>query len=153
MEQIRFIDLFSGIGGMRIAFHNAGASCVFSSEIDKFARRTYEANFNDAPVGDITKVSSSEIPDFDMIINATSVGLNIKDEINLDFSKIGEGKFFYDIIYNSKETDFLKKGKMMGNKIENGKKMFIYQAFEAFRLWHKIEPEINEETFKLLDND
>ena len=49
-----------------------------------------------------------ELPDFDMIINATSLGLNEKDTINLDFSNIKKGKFFYDVIYNPKETNFLK---------------------------------------------
>tara|TARA_Y100001958_G_C21124727_1_gene467794 strand:+ start:185 stop:991 length:807 start_codon:yes stop_codon:yes gene_type:complete len=92
------------------------------------------------------------LPDFDVIINATSIGLN-NEKINLDFSKVGKKKLFYDVIYNPNETNFLEKGKKLGNTIENGKKMFVYQAFEAFRLWHKIEPEINEETFKLLDND
>ncbi|MDB3949306.1 shikimate dehydrogenase [Candidatus Pelagibacter sp.] len=91
------------------------------------------------------------IPEFDIIINATSLGLNKNDQINLDFSKIGKNKFFYDIIYNPKETNFLKIGKKMGNKIENGKLMFIYQAFTAFKVWHGIEPEINNEVIKLLD--
>ena len=52
---------------------------------------------------------------------------------------------FYDVIYNPGETNFLKEGKKFGNKTENGKLMFVYQAFEAFKLWHGIEPEINEE--------
>jgi shikimate dehydrogenase len=91
------------------------------------------------------------IPEFDMIINATSVGLNKDDQINLDFSKVGKNKFFYDVIYNPKETNFLKMGKKMGNKIENGKLMFIYQALTAFKVWHGIEPEINNEVIKLLD--
>jgi shikimate dehydrogenase len=91
------------------------------------------------------------IPEFDMIINATSVGLNKDDQINLDFSKVGKNKFFYDVIYNPKETNFLKMGKKMGNKIENGKLMFIYQALTAFKVWHGLEPEINNEVIKLLD--
>ena len=91
------------------------------------------------------------IPEFDMIINATSVGLNKDDRINLDLSKVGKDKFFYDVIYNPKETNFLKIGKRMGNKTENGKLMFIYQAFTAFKVWHGVEPEINNEVIKLLD--
>ena len=90
-----------------------------------------------------------EIPNFDMIINATSVGLNSKDKLNLDFSSVGKGKFFYDIIYNPKETHFLKNAKELGNKTENGKKMFIYQAAEAFRIWHGIQPEIDRETIEI----
>ena len=88
---------------------------------------------------------------FDVIINATSVGLKRDQTLNLDFSKIEKGKFFYDVIYNPKETNFLKAGKQLGNQTENGKKMFIYQAAEAFKIWHKVEPEINEEINKLLD--
>ena len=86
-----------------------------------------------------------------MIINATSVGLKKDDQINLDLSKVGKDKFFYDVIYNPKETNFLKLGKKMGNEIENGKLMFIYQAFMAFKVWHEVEPEINNEVIKLLD--
>ena len=73
------------------------------------------------------------------------MGLN-NETINLDFSKFGKNKLFYDVIYNPEETNFLKEGKKLGNKTENGKLMFIYQAFEAFKLWHGIEPKINRNT-------
>ena len=99
----------------------------------------------------IKVVDWGEVPEFDMIINATSVGLNKNDNLEQDFSKIGKNKFFYDVIYNPKETNFLKKGKDLGNKTENGKKMFIFQAAEAFKIWHDIQPKINEEVRKLLD--
>tara|TARA_Y100001958_G_C21148247_1_gene485069 strand:+ start:248 stop:1048 length:801 start_codon:yes stop_codon:yes gene_type:complete len=91
-------------------------------------------------------------PELDVIINATSLGLK-GEIINLDFSKIGKNKLFYDLIYNPNETHFLRKGKEFGNISENGKLMFVYQAFEAFKLWHKIEPNINKNILKLLDND
>ena len=91
------------------------------------------------------------LPEFDVIINATSLGLN-NEKINLDFSNVGKNKLFYDVIYNPIETNFLREGKELGNISENGKLMFIYQAFEAFKLWHGIEPEINDNTLKLLDN-
>jgi shikimate dehydrogenase len=93
-----------------------------------------------------------DINDFDVIINATSLGLN-KETINLDFSKFANNKLFYDVIYNPEETNFLKEGKKLGNRTENGKLMFVYQALEAFKLWHGIEPEVNFETLKLLKND
>ena len=92
------------------------------------------------------------VPSSDMIINATSVGLNVENKFNLDFSKI-KNKFFYDVIYNPSETNFLKSGKKFGNKIFNGKMMFICQAFYAFKMWHKVLPTINDEVLKLLDND
>ena len=89
---------------------------------------------------------------FDIIINATSLGLN-KETIDLDTSNIGEGKFFYDVIYNPSETNFLNLGKKLGHQTENGKLMFIYQAFEAFKLWHGIEPNVSDEILKLLNHD
>ena len=92
------------------------------------------------------------LTDFHMLINATSLGLK-NEKINLNFSNLGHNKLFYDIIYNPRETQFLKMGKQLGHKTENGKTMFVYQAMEAFKLWHKIEPKVNTDTFKLLDND
>ena len=92
-----------------------------------------------------------EVPNFDMIINATSIGLKKEDHIILDFSSISKNSLFYDVIYNPKETNFLKTGKKMGNMTLNGKLMFIYQALSAFNIWHGIEPNIDENVTKLLD--
>ncbi len=100
---------------------------------------------------DIEIVEWDELPNFDMIINATSLGLKNEDNINLNFSSVSKNKFFYDVIYNPRETNFLKVGKNLGNMILNGKMMFIYQAFSAFHIWHGIEPNINEDVIKLLD--
>ena len=99
---------------------------------------------------DIELVNWGEMPEFDMIINATSLGLNDDDRINLNFSEIGSNKFFYDVIYNPEETNFLKEGKKYGHKIENGKMMFIYQAYLAFKIWHGVYPKINDEVINLL---
>ena len=95
-------------------------------------------------------VDWGETPNFDMIINATSIGLKNEDEIQLDYVGIGNNKFFYDIIYNPRETLFLKRAKLFGNKTENGKMMFIYQAHQAFTIWHKVMPKIDDETIKLI---
>jgi DNA (cytosine-5)-methyltransferase 1 len=62
-----FIDLFAGIGGIRLAFEAAGGRCVFSSEWDKFAQQTYEANFDERPAGDITQIQASDIPAHDIL--------------------------------------------------------------------------------------
>jgi shikimate dehydrogenase len=86
-----------------------------------------------------------------MIINATSIGLKKEDVMKLDFSLMSGNKFFYDVIYNPNETNFLKIGKELGNKTLNGKLMFIYQALSSFKIWHGIEPDVNEEVIKLLD--
>jgi shikimate dehydrogenase len=92
-----------------------------------------------------------EVPKSDMIINATSIGLKKSDHINLDFSLKSKNSFFYDVIYNPTETNFLKTGRKLGNIILNGKLMFIYQALSAFHIWHGIKPSVNEDVIKLLD--
>lgn len=63
-----FIDLFAGIGGMRLAFEQAGGTCVFSSEWDAFAAKTYEENFGELPTGDITKIETRRIPRHDVLV-------------------------------------------------------------------------------------
>ena len=100
---------------------------------------------------DIKIIKWGEVSDFDMIINATTLGLKEEDKINLDFLLNCKNKFFYDVIYNPKETNFLKTGKKLGNITINGKLMFVYQAFLAFNIWHKLKPNIDEEVLKLLD--
>ena len=92
-----------------------------------------------------------QITDFDMIINATSLGLKNNDQIQLDLSKVGTGKLFYDVIYNPIKTNFLLEGEKKGNQTENGKMMFIYQAHQAFTIWHKILPDLDDKTIRLLD--
>ena len=92
-----------------------------------------------------------EISNFDMIINATSMGLKKEDNLYFDFSSISGNKFFYDVIYNPSETNFLKIGRELGNKTLNGKLMFIYQAVSAFNIWHNQKPEVDINVMKLLD--
>ncbi len=96
-------------------------------------------------------VDWGEIPEFDIIINATSIGLKNEDRIDLDISRIGKNKLFYDVIYKPDETNFLKNGKKHGNRTENGKMMFIYQALASFKIWHGIQPKINAEVIKILE--
>ena len=64
----KFIDLFAGIGGIRLGFESVGGQCVFSSEFDEDACKTYEANFGEHPSGDITKINAEDIPDFDILL-------------------------------------------------------------------------------------
>jgi shikimate dehydrogenase len=100
---------------------------------------------------DIEIIKWGKTINFDIIINATSVGLKIKDKINIDYENISQNKFFYDVIYNPKETFFLRKAKEFGAQIENGKMMFIYQAQRAFFTWHNILPVVDGETINFLD--
>lgn len=67
-SNFRFIDLFAGIGGIRLGFESVGGHCVFSSEFDEDACATYEANFGEHPSGDITKIEAKDIPDFDVLL-------------------------------------------------------------------------------------
>ena len=66
-------------------------------------------------------------------------------------SLISKNSLFYDVIYNPRETNFLKTGKKRGNTTLNGKLMFIYQALSAFTIWHGLKPNVNEDVIKLLD--
>ena len=94
-------------------------------------------------------------PTCNIVINTTSIGLNKNEEIKIDFSdydkNFHKNFLFYDLIYNPKETDFLKKARLRGNKTMNGKMMFLNQAKYAFNIWTNIIPEIDDEVIKLLD--
>lgn len=67
LNGVRFIDLFAGIGGFRLAMESFGATCIFSSEIDEYAKKTYFENFGDIPKGDITKIKEEEIPEHEVL--------------------------------------------------------------------------------------
>ena len=99
--------------------------------------------------GDLKIIEWGQSSSFDLVINATSLGLKSDDKIDFDYSNVGKNKFFYDVIYNPEETDFLKRAKELNHKTENGLKMFLYQAAEAFKIWHGFNPDINESTFGL----
>ena len=90
-----------------------------------------------------------------VVINTTSVGLTKDEELKIDFSDYDKdfhkNFLFYDLIYNPKETVFLKKARLRGNKTINGKMMFLNQAKYAFNIWTSIVPEIDAEVIKLLD--
>ena len=94
----RFIDLFAGIGGTRLAFEAVGGDCVFSSEWDKDAQKTYAENFGETPHGDITKIKASDIPDFDVLLAGfpcqpfSSIGQR------QGFKHQTQGTLFYDVL-------------------------------------------------------
>ena len=136
-----------GAGGVApsivLALKRLGASQITLSNRTKQKADNLKKIYSDLKI-----VDWGEITDFDMIINATSLGLKDEDQIKIDYSNIGSNKLFYDVIYNPEKTNFLLKAKQFGNQIENGKMMFIYQAQLAFKIWHNILPKINN---KLLD--
>ena len=142
--------LILGAGGVVpsiiIALKKMGISKIFLSNRTKEKAKIIKTFFNNIEI-----LEWGNVPKANMVINATSLGLKENDEVKLDFSEIGTNNFFYDVIYNQKETNFLKKAKNLGNRIENGKMMFIYQAHQSFTIWHKLMPEINDEIINLLD--
>lgn len=91
--------------------------------------------------------------DFDLIINATSLGLKSDDKIKIDYDKLKTNKIFYDVIYNPVQTNFLKEANLKNHKTINGAMMFIYQAHQAFTIWHNLMPKIDEKTINLIIND
>ena len=129
-----------------LALKKMGAVKIILSNRTKSKAEDLKNNFNELKI-----IDWGETPNFDMIINATSIGLKNEDGIKLDYSLIEPNKFFYDVIYNPRETIFLKRAKLFGNRAENGKMMFIYQAHQAFTIWHKLMPEIDQEVINLLD--
>ena len=125
---------------------------MYVSEILISNRTRNKAESLKSQFDNLKVIDWGDLSSFDVIINATSLGLN-NEKMTLDFSNVGENKLFYDVIYNPTLTNFLKEGKKLGHLSENGKLMFIYQAQESFKLWHSIVPKINNEVIKLLEND
>ena len=129
------------------ALKKMNASKIFVSNRTKEKAEDMQNQFDDLHILDW-----GELTNFDMIINATSIGLKENDKFEIDFSKIGKNKFFYDVIYEPHETNFFQAGNQKGNIFENGLNMFLYQAQKAFNIWHNVEPEINEEVINFLKN-
>ncbi len=132
---LRFIDLFAGIGGTRLAFESAGMVCVFSSEWDSNSQKTYAANFGHTPHGDITKISATEIPDFDVLVAGfpcqpfSSIGQR------QGFEHPTQGTLFYDvvrIIRGKKPSAFL---------LENVKGL---RNHDSGRTWAEIQRSLDE---------
>ena len=134
------------VSSIILALKKMGASKIILSNRTKEKAEDLKKIYSDLEI-----IDWGETPDFNVIINATSLGLKNHDEIKLDYTDMGSNKLFYDVIYNPRQTKFLSKAKQLGNQIENGKMMFVYQAHQAFTIWHKIMPEIDDETIKLLD--
>ena len=88
-----------------------------------------------------------------IVINATSIGLNKFDEIKLNYKLFGIGNYFFDVIYNPKKTNFLKNAEKQGCFIQNGMMMFVNQAADSFETWHRIKPNIDDNLIKFLQND
>jgi DNA (cytosine-5)-methyltransferase 1 len=112
-----FIDLFAGIGGMRQAFEKHGGKCVFSSEWDKFAQQTYEANFGEKPHGDITEIPSAAIPRHDVLVAGFPCQPFSHAGLKMGFQDT-RGTLFFDVarIVNDKKPSLLLLENVKGFK-------------------------------------
>lgn len=103
--KFKFIDLFAGIGGIRLAFQKLGGKCVFTSEWDTYSKKTYDANFGEVPFGDITKISETEIPDHDILLGGfpcqpfSIAGVSKKNALGRAHGFLDEtqGTLFFDV--------------------------------------------------------
>ena len=151
--------------GKRILIIGAGGvtSSIISALKDEGANNIILSNRTKEKANELKKLFPGlEVLDWgkkppicNIVINTTSVGLIKDEEIKIDFSEYDknfhENHLFYDLIYNPKETSFLKKARLRGNKTMNGKMMFLNQAKYAFNIWTNIMPEIDNGVVKLLD--
>ncbi len=127
-DDFRFIDLFAGIGGIRLGFEAVGGRCVFSSELDADACKTYEANFGEYPFGDITKIDAAEIPDFDILLGGfpcQAFSIIGKKE---GFANETCGTLFFDI------ERILKEKRPPAFMLENVRNLVAHDKGNTFRI-------------------
>lgn len=123
-----FIDLFAGIGGIRLGFEHVGGKCVFSSEFDEDACKTYEANFGEHPAGDITKINAKDIPDFDILLGGfpcQAFSIIGKKE---GFANETCGTLFFDI------ERILKEKRPRAFMLENVRNLTAHDGGNTFRV-------------------
>ena len=132
----KFIDLFAGIGGMRLAFERVGGTCIYSSEWNKFSAQTYEANFGELPEGDITKINASEIPDHDVLVAGfpcqpfSIAGVSKKRSLDMPdgFADKTQGTLFFDVVR------ILREKKPPAFLLENVKNLKSHDGGTTFRI-------------------
>lgn len=152
--EFKFIDLFAGIGGFRLAFHNLGGKCVFTSEWNHYAQKTYHANFGEVPFGDITKIDEKEIPDHDILIAGfpcqpfSIAGVSKKNSLGRShgFKDETQGTLFFDIkriIEEKRPKAFL---------LENVKNLVSHDKGNTFKVIEKTLKKLKYNIhYKVLD--
>jgi len=131
-----FIDLFAGIGGIRIAYQKVGGKCVFSSEYNKYAKVTYEANFGEVPFGDITKIDENQIPEHDILLAGfpcqpfSLAGVSKKNSLgrNHGFLDETQGTLFFDI------ARIINEKKPKAFMLENVKNLVSHDNGRTFKI-------------------
>lgn len=157
-ETLKFIDLFAGIGGIRLAFENAGAGsvkCVFSSEWDSKAQDTYEANFGERPVGDITQIKAEDIPDHDILLAGfpcqpfSIAGVSKHKSLGNEhgFKHATQGTLFFDV------ARIIEKKQPKAFLLENVKNLKSHDKGNTFKIIMKtLEEELGYKVYtKIID--
>lgn len=149
-----FIDLFAGIGGMRIAFEQAGGKCVYSSEWNKYSQQTYFANFGEQPEGDITKVDATTIPDHDILVAGfpcqpfSIAGVSKKQSLGraTGFEDKTQGTLFFDV------CRILKQKRPKAFLLENVKNLCSHDKGRTFKVILESLDELDYKVFyKVID--
>lgn len=153
--KFKFIDLFAGIGGIRLAYQNLGGKCVFTSEWNYQAKKTYEANFGEVPFGDITKISEKEIPDHDVLLAGfpcqpfSIAGVSKKNALGKAHGFLDEtqGTLFFDI------ARILKHKMPKAFMLENVKNLVSHDKGNTFRVIKNTLEELGYTIhYKVLDS-
>lgn len=149
-----FIDLFAGIGGMRLAYESAGGHCVYSNEWEKYCQQTYFANFGEQPDGDITKVDAESIPDHDILVAGfpcqpfSIAGVSKKNSLGraTGFEDKTQGTLFFDV------CRILKAKRPKAFMLENVKNLCSHDRGRTFKVILESLEELDYEVFyKILD--
>ncbi len=145
----KFIDLFAGIGGMRIAFDRVGGNCVYSSEWNKYSQKTYFANFGEQPEGDITQVHETDIPDHDILVAGfpcqpfSIAGVSKKNSLGraTGFQDKTQGTLFFDV------CRIIKEKRPRAFMLENVKNLCSHDKGRTFKIILESLEELNYEVF------
>lgn len=150
----KFIDLFAGIGGIRLAYQNLGGKCVFTSEWDTYSKKTYEANFGEVPFGDITKILEKNIPDHDILLGGfpcqpfSIAGVSKKNSLGRAHGFLDEtqGTLFFDV------ARIIKHKKPSAFMLENVKNLVSHDKGKTFRVITETLKELGYSLhYKVLD--
>lgn len=144
-----FIDLFAGIGGMRIAFERVGGHCVYSNEWNKYSQQTYFANFDEQPEGDITQVNEKDIPEHDILVAGfpcqpfSIAGVSKKNSMGkaTGFADKTQGTLFFDV------CRILKKKRPKAFMLENVKNLCSHDRGRTFKVIQEALDELGYEVF------
>ncbi|MFQ7514418.1 MAG: DNA (cytosine-5-)-methyltransferase [Ruminococcus callidus] len=148
-SEFSFIDLFAGIGGMRIAFEKNGGRCVYSNEWNKYCQQTYFANFGEQPDGDITKVNASDIPDHDILVAGfpcqpfSIAGVSKKNSLGraTGFEDKTQGTLFFDV------CRIIKEKRPKAFMLENVKNLCSHDRGRTFKVILESLDELEYDVF------